>query len=118
MKIAASSLCLLLLLACCCTGCGRAESRAENARYMRGTLGKVILDFKARTGHLPNYFDEALNGTSVTLPHRGDYYGNALVYTRTGPDSFLLRSCGPNDLDEDGACDDLDVVYRSGWVSK
>ena len=90
-------------------------ARSANCRYLRDTLGAIVLGYQARHGEFPATVSEALADTpGVSLPQRGDWYGRATVYTRT-TDGFSFTSAGA-----DGrlnTSDDEGVVYQTDrWL--
>ena len=94
-------------------GCRKYDAK-KNENYIKGTLGKIILDFKSKHNRLPETFSEAHNYTGTILQHRGDYYSNPIIYFKTGDNSFYFLSYGRNGKNEGGAGDDLKVEYLNG----
>ncbi|MEW4567203.1 hypothetical protein AB1L88_04985 [Tautonia sp. JC769] len=73
------------------------ESEAAAAARQRSHLmlvARIIIDDYEARGRMPVFFDDALQRSGATLPHRGDADGRALVYRKLDPDSALL--CAPN----------------------
>lgn len=111
-------LCLTLIIAL--NGCEDRNSpaaRASNENYLKNTLGQIVIENRDSSGEVSESFDQALGKSGVTLRNRGDYYGCAIVYRKTGPDAFYFHSYGPNGTDDAGAGDDIKVSYSNGrWV--
>lgn len=107
----------LIIALSCCEDPNAPSARASNENYLKNTLGQIVIKNRDSSGEVFESFDQALGKSGVTLRNRGDYYGQALVYRKTGPDAFYFHSYGPNGADDAGAGDDIKVSYSSGrWL--
>jgi hypothetical protein len=70
------------------------EAAAARQRTHLMRVARIIIDDYETRGRMPVFFDDALQRSGETLPHRGDANGRALTYRKLDADSALL--CAPD----------------------
>ena len=105
-----------LSIVCSCSQQKYLGDRAKNIEYMQDTLGAIVIEYRDEYGELPQQFDLALSKSDTVLPHRGDRFGQPLIYQKTGQNSFYFLSYGKNGKYENGGGDDIKVIYDEGWL--
>ena len=105
---------VILALGSGCRDSNSPSNRAKNEKYLKETLGLIILDYAKKHGEVPENFEEAHDESGIVLPNRGDYFGQSLAYRKIGKMSFYLHSYGANRRDDGGKGDDIYVEYKSG----
>ena len=91
-----------------------ATARCLN-RLAQGLLGYAVLHDRVFPGPTYQKAIESLADASVTFDEPGDdlvrdgrdAWGQSIVYERISPGQVILRSVGPNGIDEHGEGDDL-----------
>lgn len=92
-------------------GCGKQWK--DNSEYIN-YLSSLIIEFRTKTGHLPESLDETISYLGIRLNNKGDVNGHSLLYVKAGDAAFMIRSYGANGIDELGSGDD----YESFCIDK
>jgi len=92
------------------------EKALTNDRYIRETLGGIVLDYKKNHGIFPDGFSIAVQASGLKLPRRGDLEGNPILYQKL-ENGFRFVSYGQNRKFDNGDGDDMVYLYMNGdWV--
>jgi hypothetical protein len=101
----------LILLTLALAACGtRWKTNEDYLDY----LASIVLKYQSKHGNLPGGFETAHKDSGITLPNRGDKFGNSLAYYQFENRAFMFRSYGTNQKDDLGHNDDLDLYYLDG----
>lgn len=78
-------------------------------------LASLAIKYQAKHGKLPIDIEQAIQGTDIILPNRGDLNADPYAYIQIEHTNvFMIRSYGENKNNDKGLADDLDIYYING----
>lgn len=104
---------VVIVILCLFTYESAASNRRKNEKYAE-RLSVIINRYYEKNRVTPEGFDHALAASQETMPNRGDADGNPYLYLRLGDHIYILRMFGPNQRNDFGSGDDIQINYLKG----